>query len=120
MSSMMKNGQAPSISDATSRRRPSTLAEPEGPVSRPRRIHIHKSLARTVDWELYDRKAEREARRYTDEEVPVSLSTRNALVLHGTLASPLLSPASSTASDDSSSSRASTFTAATTPGLSKA
>ncbi|KAK7914828.1 hypothetical protein PG985_012531 [Apiospora marii] len=120
--SAVTNTQAHGISDPTCRRRPSTLAGPEGPTARPRRIHIHKSLARTVDWELYDRKAEREARRYSDEEVLVSLSTRDALALHGTLTSPLLSPASSTASDSSSSSssRSSTSTTATTPGLSKA
>ncbi|KAK8074678.1 hypothetical protein PG997_009341 [Apiospora hydei] len=118
--SPMDNTQTSGISEPTSRRRPSTLAGPEGPIARPRRIHIHKSLARTVDWELYDRRAEREARRYTDEEVLVSLSTRNALALHGTLTSPLLSPASSTASDSSSSSRSSTSTTATTPSFSQA
>lgn len=118
--SAMKNNQALSFADATSRRRPSTLAGPEGPLARPRRIHIHQSLARTVDWQLYDRKAEREARRYTDEEVLVSLNTNDSLALHGAVASPLLSPASSTTSDSSSSSRSSTSTTATTPGLSKA
>ncbi|KAK8064742.1 hypothetical protein PG994_007380 [Apiospora phragmitis] len=115
----MENTQTSSISEPTTRGRPSTLAGPEGPVSRPRRIHIHKSLARTVDWEIYDRRAEREARRYTDEEILVSLSARNALALHGAL-SLLLSPASSTASDSSTSSRSSTSTTTTMPSLSKA
>ncbi|KAK7983715.1 hypothetical protein PG989_011117 [Apiospora arundinis] len=117
MSAPMRT-QTREVSEPTTRHRPS--ADSEGP-SRPRRIHIHKSLAKTVDWELYERRAEREARRFSDEEILVSLTTRNALALHGTLSSPLLSPASSTASDSpSSSSRSSTSTTATTPSLSKA
>jgi len=118
MSATMRT-QAREVSEPTTRHRPSAAGS-EGP-SHPRRVHIHGSLAKTVDWERYDRRADREARRFSDEEILVSLSTRNALALHGSLTSPLLSPASSTASDaPSASSRSSTSTTATSPSLSKA